>query len=120
MTTKTTWNDLQIRVNLDARVAVQEIAPGRTSVRIEWNEMTEEQPMAEISWQAPMFDIQHTWYPVCGKNRGMGVDWYRGRVSRLASSAPAFVFFNEKGRSRLAVALSDVLTEVRFIAGVRE
>ena len=35
MTTKTTWNDLQIRVNLDARVAVQEIAPGRTSVRIE-------------------------------------------------------------------------------------
>lgn len=120
MTTKTTWNDLQIRVNLDARVAVQEIAPGRTSVRIEWNEMTEEQPMAEISWQAPMFDIQHTWYPVCGKNRGMGVDWDRGRVSRLASSAPAFVFFNEKGRSRLAVALSDVLTEVRFIAGVRE
>lgn len=120
MDTKVTWNDLQISVNLDARVAVEEAAPGRTSIHIEWDEMTQKQPQAEIFWQIPIVDIQHTWHPRCGKNRGMSVDWNYGEVSRMASSAPAFVFFNTKGRSRMAVALSDVFTEINVLAGVRE
>ena len=120
METKMTWNDLQINVNLDAKVAVNETAPGRTAVHIEWNEMTEEKPQAEIFWQIPLVDIQHTWHPGCGKDRGMAVDWMRGETSRLASSAPAFVFFNGEGRSRMAVALSDVFTEINVLAGVRE
>lgn len=120
MSMKTTWNDIEINVNLDARVAVSEAVPGRTDIHIEWDEMTEKKPEAVICWQQPLIDIQHTWHPRCGKNRGMSVDWEAGEVSRLASSAPAFVFFNGKGRSRLAMALSDVFTEIRVLAGVRE
>lgn len=120
METKIQWRDLQIHVNLDARIAVSESAPGRAQVHIEWDAMSEKKPAAEIAWQMPMADIQHTWHPGCGKNRGMGVDWADGKISRLASSAPAFVFFNEQGRSRMAVALSDVLTEICILAGVRE
>ena len=120
MSTKINWNELQIEVNLDARIAVNEAAPGRTSIHVEWDEMTEKKPAAVISWQTPLVDIQHTWHPRCGKNRGMSVDWEAGEMSRLASSAPAFVFFNAKGRSRLAMALSDVFTEIRVLAGVRE
>ena len=104
MSTKINWNELQIEVNLDARIAVNEAAPGRTSIHVEWDEMTEKKPAAVISWQTPLVDIQHTWHPRCGKNRGMSVDWEAGEMSRLASSAPAFVFFNAKGRSRLAMA----------------
>jgi len=120
MSTKFNWNELEINVNLDARVAVNEAAAGRTAIHIEWDEMTEAKPEAVIGWQIPLVDIQHTWHPRCGKNRGMSVDWNYGEVSRLASSAPVFVFFNGKGRSRLAVALSDVMTEIRVLAGVRE
>ena len=120
MSTKFNWNEIQIDVNLDARVAVSEAAPGRTAIHVEWDEMTEAKPVAEIKWQMPLVDIQHTWHPRCGKNRGMNVDWNYGNVSRLASSAPAFVFFNAAGRSRLAMALSDVFTEINVLAGVRE
>lgn len=120
MDTKMTWNDLQISVNLDARITVNETAPGRTAIRVEWDEMTEKSPEAVIFWHQPLVDIQHTWHPRCGKNRGMSVDWNYGDVSRLASSAPAFVFFNGEGRSRMAMALSDVFTEIRVLAGVRE
>ncbi len=120
MDAKMNWNDFQISVNLDARIAVSESAPGHTAIHIEWDEMTEKKPEAVINWATPLVDIQHTWHPRCGKNRGMSVDWMAGEVSRLASSAPAFVFFNGKGVSRLAVALSDVFTEIRVLAGVRE
>lgn len=120
METKMNWNDLQISVNIDARVDVRETAPGRTVIHAQWDEMTESQPSMIIRWQMPLVDIQHTWHPHCGKNRGMRVDWNSGETSRLASSAPAFVFFNGKGRSRLAIALSDVMTEINVLAGVRE
>lgn len=120
METKMNWKDLQISTNIDARVEVRETAPGHTVICAQWDEMTEQQPKMVICWQMPLVDIQHTWHPNCGKNRGMYVDWNSGETSRLASSAPAFVFFNGKGRSRLAVALSDVMTEINVLAGVRE
>lgn len=120
MSTKFNWNEFEINVNLDARVAASEPAAGRTAIHVEWDEMTEKKPQAVISWQMPLVDIQHTWHPRCGKNRGMSVDWNYGDVSRLASSAPVFVFFNGEGHSRLAMALSDVMTEINVLAGVRE
>jgi len=120
MNTKMTWNEFQISLNLDARVEMSEQKPGRTVLHIEWDEMNVEAPMAEIFWQTPVVDIQHTWHPDCGKNRGMAADWMWPSSSRLATSAPAFVFFNGAGRSRLAVAFSDVLTEISVLAAVHE
>ena len=81
-----TWKDLTISANIDAQITASESAAGRTVLHFSWAEMTAEKPGAEIRWAMPLDDIQYEWYPCCGMNRSLHVDWYSPEKSRISSS----------------------------------
>ena len=114
------WKDLNISTNLAAELAACETAPGKTKITVRWNEMNEEKPVLTLAWAMPLVDIQYEWYPRCGKNRSLRIDWMGPEKSRISSGAPVFCFYNAAGRSRFTMALSDVLTEIDSSLGVHE
>lgn len=120
MSTEILCKDLKIAVNFQSQVSAEEVGTGCIAIAADWDKMTVEQPQMTISWQMPLVDIQYMWYPGCGKDRRLRVDWEERVVSRMARSAPVFVFFNAQSRNRMTLALSDVFTEIQVLAGVRE
>jgi len=112
-------NDLALSVSTDAQIQMQENVPGQTIISV-LQEKTFEKADLTICWSLPLKDIQYEWYPSCGMNRSLRVDWYQPVKSRISSSAPVYCFYNTAGRNRLTVALSDVLTEIDCRLGVRE
>jgi len=114
------WKDLSISANIAAEIAACESTAGKTKIDIRWSEMTEEKPVLTLQWSMPLRDIQYEWYPRCGENRSLRVDWYGPEKSRISSGAPVFCFYNAAGHSRFTMALSDVLTEIDNSLGVRE
>ena len=114
------FNDLTVGANIAAELTACETAPGKTKITAHWTEMTEEKPALSIGWSLPLYDIQYEWYPRCGKNRSLRIDWMGPEKSRISSGAPVFCFYNNAGRSRFTMALSDVLTEIDNSLGVRE
>ena len=114
------WQDLTISANIAAEINAAEAAPGQTKISVRWAEMKEEKPVLAIQWSLPLYDIQYEWYPRCGKNRSLRIDWMAPEKSRISSGAPVFCFYNTAGRSRFTMALSDVLTEIDNSLGVRE
>ncbi len=120
MSTTLSWQDLSLSSNLHARLDAGQIAPGQTRLHIAWDEMTEDAPVFEIRWHLPLVDIQYDWYPTCGKDRSLRVDWYQPVHSKISSSAPVFCFYNASGINRFTMALSDVRTDIQSKLGVRE
>ncbi len=114
------WQDLSISANIDAQITVSEAEAGKTLIHLSLDKLTADRPAFTISWSMPIVDIQYEWYPRCGKNRSLHVDWFAPEKSRISSGAPVFCFFNAAGRSRFTMALSDVLTEIDSSLGVRE
>ena len=45
----------------------------------------EEKPLLTIQWSLPLYDIQYEWYPRCGKNRSLRIDWMAPEKSRISS-----------------------------------
>ncbi len=120
MSTRMEWKDLTITSNTDLKITVSEPSPVQTALHFSWTSLPCEKPSVEIGWSMPLDDIQYEWYPTCGMNRSLHVDWYSPEKSRISSSAPVFCFYNTAGRSRFTMALSDVLTEINSSLGVRE
>ncbi|MBQ2956935.1 MAG: alpha-galactosidase [Clostridia bacterium] len=114
------WKDLTIGTNIDAEISASALCPEQTRISVRWAEMKSEKPALTISWSLPLYDIQYEWYPRCGKDRSLRIDWQNPEKTRISSGAPVFCFYNAAGRSRFTMALSDVLTEIDSSLGVRE
>ena len=77
-------------------------------------------PEVALVWDHPVVDVQGSWSPFVGRNRGLSPDWGGGSVSRVTSGAPVRCLHNLSGRNRLTFAVSDALNAVNVTAGVRE
>ena len=111
--------DIAIHSNIDLELQT-ETAGKCVTVCAHWNQNDEPKPVLELRWALPLVDIQYEWYPSCGKDRSLRVDWSEGVKSKISSSAPVYCFYNAAGRNRFTLALSDVLTETDCALGVRE
>ncbi len=116
----TFWNDLTLSVNFPATIHCEQKTPTQTCMTIRWEQVNCARPMLDIRWSRPLTDLQYVWHPNCAKNRSLRVDWQSPLSASLSNGAPVFCFFNEQGRSRLTVALSDPLTEIQHQYGVHE
>ncbi len=118
-----TWNDLTISTSFESDISVRKIDDIQTQICTSWKKGAAlgcEKPHLELSWSLPLRDIEYEWYPGCGKNRALRVDWNGPIRSRISSGAPVFCFYDTAGYSRMTVALSDVLSEIFWTLGVRE
>ena len=118
-----TWDDLTISTSFESDISVQKIDDIQTQVCASWKKgaaLNCEKPHLELSWSLPLRDIEYEWYPGCGKNHALRVDWNGPIRSRISSGAPVFCFYDTAGYSRMTVALSDVLSEIFWSLGVRE
>ncbi len=116
-------NDLTLRAPFDARLSLEVLDEKCIRLSAAWNHddiLSVEKPHLELTWSLPLVDIQYEWYPSCGKNRALHVDWNHPERSRISASAPIFCFYNTEGRNRLTVALSDALSEIFWSLGVHE
>ncbi len=77
-------------------------------------------PTCTLSFALPLVDIQYMWHSGCGSDRRIGPDWGRGAVSKISSGCPLTCLYNDAGRNRLTVALSDCVTPIERNLGVRE
>ena len=77
-------------------------------------------PKVSLVWDHPVVDVQGSWSPFVGRNRGLSPDWGGGSVSRVTSGAPVRCLYSLGGTSRLTFAASDALNAVNVTAGVRE
>lgn len=77
-------------------------------------------PAFEIQWTHPSSDIQATWEPSGGFNRGIRVDWGAPSRSKGTSGAPVVCLHGSNGRNRLTFACSEVLQIVDMQAAVHE
>ena len=114
------WRDLTIDVNFFAQIHVDEPEKDVTRIQLSWQQASQEKPRLCIAWERPLKDIQGMWHPSCRKDRSLRADWDDPFISSLFRSAPVFCFYNEDGRSRLTIALSDGLTEIHHHYGVHE
>lgn len=114
------WQDLSISTNVEAKISAKPEGAHCTALDVQWQMGGEAKPYLHIAWSLPLQDIQYEWYPHCGKDRTLRVDWQEPVKSCISTSAPVFCFYNTRGRNRLTVALSDVLTEVDSSLGVHE
>ncbi len=118
--TELKFSDLTITTNLPAELSAEEKEPGRIAVSVKWNELTTGNPHLNICWSMPVIDLQYQWHPMCFFNRSLNVDWYGPMLSRAASSAPVYSYFNTAGRNRFTLALSDASTPIECSIGVHE
>ena len=79
-----------------------------------------EAPELILRWKKPIVDIQYTWHPGCGANRTLRPDWHCHVTSQIASGCPITCFYNDAGRNRCTLALSDCLTAITRRFGARE
>ena len=114
------FQDLTIETNAGARLFAEESAPGQTRITAEWDRLAAERPVLTIGWETPLHDIQYGWHPNCRFDRSLRVDWGGPVTTKISSSAPVFCFFNEAGRARVTIALSDAKTPINSSLGVRE
>jgi alpha-galactosidase len=77
-------------------------------------------PKVALVWAHPVVDVQGSWSPFVGRQRGLSPDWGGGSVSRVTSGAPVRCLYDLDGRNRLTFACSDALNAVDVRAGVRE
>ncbi len=112
--------NLMISANFPATVKSTILDSEHTRIHVSWEEMPVEKPMLNIHWSRPLIDIQYLWHPSCGLNRSLPPDWGGNIGSRVASSAPVICYYNNAGRNRYTVALSDVRTNIQSRFGVRE
>jgi alpha-galactosidase len=77
-------------------------------------------PRVRLVWSQPVVDVQGSWHPSIGRNRGLSPDWGAPRVSRVTSGAPIRCLYNLAGQNRLTFACSDALNAMALSAGVRE
>ena len=114
------FKDLAIDGNMLLNLTAHEDSPHLITIGAHWDEVSVDNPQLKIEWSLPLIDIQYEWYPTCGFNRSLHVDWYSPVMSKISSSAPVFCFYNAAGRNRFTMALSDVKTLLGCSLGVRE
>lgn len=83
-------------------------------------EREEKEDFIELRFSIPQVDIMHMWHPACGLKRDLRVDWEDVWETMGAVSAPVNCLFNENGRSRLTLAVSEISQTVQFQIGVHE
>ncbi len=123
MTSCLTWNDLTLSTSFESHISAESPDDSKTEIHIQWEQSAIsicKKPQLEISWALPLCDIEYEWFPSCGKNRALRIDWNPPVKTRISSGAPVFCFYNTTGYSRLTVALSDVLSEIFWSLGVHE
>lgn len=120
MRTVVSFQDLTLSANIPCRIHAEAVAQDQVKIEVLWENMTEEAPRLQIDWAMPVQDMQYMWYPSCGFRRSLRVDWNEPVKSRISSSAPVYVLFNDEGENRMTVALSDALTDIDTAIGVHE
>lgn len=78
------------------------------------------QPLFTLELSRPLRDIQYQWHTGCGTDRALRPDWGCTLHSKISSQAPIHVFYNDAGRNRLTVALSDCTTRIERHFGTVE
>lgn len=77
-------------------------------------------PALHLALSRDIIDIQYQWHSGCGCDRSLKADWSRPTQSKISSGCPLTCFYNDAGRNRLTVALSDCVTAIKRSLGVRE
>lgn len=77
-------------------------------------------PPLELFFTHPSVDIQATWHPAAGFNRGVRMDWSPPFVSKATSNAPVVCLHNLRGENRLTFACSEVREPLQIRCGVHE
>lgn len=114
------FKDLTIDGNMPLELTAHADGAHFITIGAHWDELSVDNPTLTIEWSLPLIDIQYEWYPTCGFNRSLHVDWYAPVTSKISSSAPVYCFYNAAGRNRFTMALSDVKTLLGCSLGVRE
>lgn len=91
----------------------------RTAFTVKWDAAPEDAALL-LMWEKPLVDIQYQWHSKCGADRAMKPNWCAPVESKLSSGCPLHVFFNEAGRNRYTVALSDCVNRVERNMGLSE
>lgn len=114
------FQDLNLSVNMPCRIHAEKMDADQVKISVSWDEMRADAPCLSIDWMTPICDMQYMWYPSCEYYRSLRVDWMAPVNSRISRGAPVYVLFNQAGENRLTVALSDALTDIDTLIGVRE
>ena len=112
------FKDLTIDGNMPLELTAHADGAHFITIGAHWDELSVDNPTLTIEWSLPLIDIQYEWYPTCGFNRSLHVDWYAPVTSKISSSAPVYCFYNAAGRNRFTMALSDVKTLLGCSLGV--
>lgn len=114
------FNDLFIDASFPANIKADEPTPKLITIKVQWDTNLSRSDILQINWAEPVIDIQYQWHPLCKFDHSLNVDWYPPMVSRAASSAPVYSYYNALGRNRLTMALSDASTPINTSIGVHE
>ena len=120
MHTSLLFDGMTVTANIPCRMDAQAVDADKVQLSVSWDEMKQEAPCLTVEWMMPVQDMQYMWYPNCGFQRSLRVDWMEPVNSRISCSAPVYVLFNQAGENRMTVALSDALTDIDTLIGVHE
>lgn len=120
MHTSLLFDGMTVTANIPCRMDAQAVDADKVKLSVSWDEMKQEAPCLTVEWMMPVQDMQYMWYPNCGFQRSLRVDWMEMVNSRISCSAPVCVLFNQAGENRMTVALSDALTDIDTLIGVHE
>lgn len=119
-----TFGDMIAEINMPGTVEYNILVFGAITqhiFQVKWDKKDVSPDMAlRLSWKKEVVDIQYQWYPNCGMNRNLDVNWQAPRHSRISSGSPLNCFYNDAGRNRYTVALDDGVTDIARSCGVRE
>jgi len=121
---RTSTHEIRLEGDLggfDAELTVEQAAEGVDVVGVVLTaDAAATPPKVSLTWEHPVVDVQGSWSPFAGRQRGMSPDWSGTSVSRVTSGAPVRCLYDLAGRNRLTFAASDALNALNVRAGVRE
>ncbi|MCW3059583.1 MAG: glycoside hydrolase [Capsulimonas sp.] len=77
-------------------------------------------PNVKIVWSHPDVDIQASWTPAAGRDRGITYRLGKGFPSKATNHAPVVCLYSQSGANRLTFAASDALHGLRCAAALIE
>ncbi len=109
-------NDIQLEDCGAARVQVT-VNHGVADYQVHFGEL---KGAARLVFSFPIVEIGHFWHPGVRQTPGIPVGWAAPLHSATNHAMPLYVFYNDRGESQVALAVSTVHTAVEAVIGVRE